>query len=415
MNNFFYSTISFFIISFGLFFFGGCAGSKKFSSDDETTWEKSTRTIRVNLFNQNYEYSLTAASSMLLIVDGKKEAIVNKNNELSFSSDGEMIDLSIKGKNYSGSEIKLLKAEREQNLFIDGKQLTGYVKVMSSGAKIYFINVLPFEEYLKGVVPAEMPVGEGTENFEALKAMAICARTYAVIKMNNYSSLFDVYDSVSDQVYGGVNRGNEVSDRAVTETSGMILTYSGKPAVTLYYSTCGGRTEDGKNVFESADYPYLTSHDDSSPAYCSVSPRFEWEENFTAGELIKRLTTAHLLDTDSYTLKDIVISSRFISGRVNQLDFHLEDSDGIERVISIYGNKIRGIIRNSDNSAMLNSNWFNVVKSDDGNFKLIGKGYGHGVGMCQYGAMTQSKLGKNYKNILNFYYPGTTLKRYDSN
>lgn len=415
MNKFIYSTISFIIISFGLFFFGGCAGSKKFSSDDETTWEKSTPTIRVNLFNQNYEHSLTAASPMLLIIDGKKEAIVKKNNELSFSSDGEKISLSIKEKNYSASEIKLLKAEHEQNLVLDGKQLTGYVKVFSSGGKIYFINVLPFEEYLKGVVPAEMPVGQGTENFEALKAMAICARTYALIKMNNNSPLFDIYDSVSDQVYGGVNRGNKVSDRAVTETSGMILTYNGKPAVTLYYSTCGGRTEEGKNVFESADYPYLQSHDDSSPAFCSVSPRFEWEENYTADELLKRLKAAHLLDTDSYTLKDLVIASRFLSGRVNQLDFHIEDSDDIERVISIYGNKIRGIIRNSDNSAMLNSNWFNLVKSNNGNFKLLGKGYGHGVGMCQYGAMTQSKLGNNFKDILSFYYPGTTIKRYDSN
>ncbi|MBZ0200242.1 MAG: SpoIID/LytB domain-containing protein [Ignavibacteriaceae bacterium] len=415
MNKLFYSTITLFTISIFLLFLGGCASSKKFSSDNGTVWGKSTSTIRVNLFNSNLEYSLTAVGSMLLVVDNKKEAIINKNNVLNFSAEGEKVALTIKGKNYIGSEIRLLEANDGQNLFIDGKQLTGYVKVLSSGGKIYFVNVLPFEEYLKGVVPAEMPVGQGTENFEALKAMAICARTYAVIKMNNHAAIFDLYDSVSDQVYGGVNRGNEVSDRAVIETAGMILTYNGNPATTLYYSTCGGRTEDGKNVFESADYPYLVSHDDSSPAYCSVSPRFEWEENYSGDELIKRLTAANLLDAGVNTLKDLLVVSRFESGRVNQLDFRIEGADDSERVVSIYGNRIRGIIRNSDNSAMLNSNWFDVVKTDEGNFILKGKGYGHGVGVCQYGAMTQSKLGKKYRQILNFYYPGTSLKKYDSN
>lgn len=411
MNNFFYSLFIFLIFSLYFLCLGGCSSSKKFTADEELKWEKSMRTIRLNLFDTNSQYSLTADDSFLLVVNNKKEAVVHKNNILNFTIDGDEVLLSIKDRDYSANEIELFKAEDTQNFSLDGKQLTGYVKIISSNGKIYFINILPFEEYIKGVVPAEMPIGQGTENFEALKAMAICARTYALIKMDNRHPIFDVYDNVNDQVYGGTNRGNIISDKAVDETSGMILTYQNRPAVTLYHSTCGGQTEDGKNVFNSADYSYLISHDDSSPSYCAISPRYEWQENYSADEIIKRLFAADLLTSDSYLLKDIKIVSRFFSGRVNQLEFIAEDINNVEKVVSVYGNKIRSVIRNSNNTAMLNSNWFDVIMESDGNIIFTGKGYGHGVGMCQYGAMTQSKIGKIFSDILNFYYPGTTIKK----
>ena len=410
-NNFFYSSLIFPTIIFGFLLFNGCSSSKKFAADEELKWEKSLRTIRVNLFTTDSQYSLTVASSFLIVIDGKKEALVHKNNVLNFKSNGEEVDLSIMDKDFSSKKIELIKADDSQILRLDGKQLTGYVRIISIHGKIYFINVLPFEEYLKGVVPAEMPVGEGTENFEALKAMAVCARTYALIKMNKHNTVFDVSDDVSDQVYGGMNRGNLISDKAVEETSGMILTYDNRLAVTLYHSTCGGQTEDGKNVFASADYPYLISHDDSSPSYCKISPRFEWQETYSSEEIIKRLYSANILDSDSYLLKDIQIASRFFSGRVNQIDFVVEDINNVEKVVSVYGNRIRSVIRNGNNSAILNSNWFDVIKESGGDIILRGKGYGHGVGMCQYGAMAQSQIGENFRDILNFYYPGTTIKK----
>jgi len=94
-NNFFYSSLIFPTIIFGFLFFNGCSSSKKFAADEELKWEKSLRTIRVNLFTTDSQYSLTVASSFLIVIDGKKEALVHKNNVLNFKSNGEEVDLSI--------------------------------------------------------------------------------------------------------------------------------------------------------------------------------------------------------------------------------------------------------------------------------------------------------------------------------
>ena len=141
----------------------------------------------------------------------------------------------------------------------------GSLKIINNADSVAVINTVDLESYLKGVIPKEMPLGKGEEHFEALKAFAICARTYSLNKMNRNENNFDVFVDTRDQVYGGVDVEKEISNKAVDETKGLVLTYDGEIATVFYHSTCGGRTEKVQNVFGLNPIPYLQGVEDGDP------------------------------------------------------------------------------------------------------------------------------------------------------
>jgi stage II sporulation protein D len=271
------------------------------------------------------------------------------------------------------------------------------------------INILDIESYIKGVIPKEMPLGKGEENFEALKAFAICARTYTLMKMKPGKN-FDLYIDTRDQVYGGVDAEKPISNRAVDETRELILTYGKKPAVVFYHSTCGGKTENVENIFGIDTASYLSGIDDGINPYCSISPSFEWEEIFSTDLFIERLKLAGVVDSLFDVLKNVFIVNRFESGRVNELRIELSSSQtGEKKSVSLYGNNIRSIIRTTNNKSILKSIWFDLTLNENKNVIIQGRGYGHGVGLCQWGAVSLSRAGINFKEILFHYFPGTEI------
>ena len=143
--------------------------------------------------------------------------------------------------------------------------------------------------------------------------------------------------------------------------------------------------------------------------YCSISPSFNWTETYPEDVFISRLRNAGLVDSDYYRIDAIEIVSRFESGRVNELRIDLLSSTGERKSISIFGNNIRSIIRTANNKSILKSNWFDINVDENKNVIITGKGYGHGVGFCQWGAINQSKLGYDFKEILFHYFPGTKI------
>jgi stage II sporulation protein D len=203
-----------------------------------------------------------------------------------------------------------------------------------------------------------------------------------------------------------------ISNKAVTETRGLILTYNNTPAATFYHSTCGGYTEDGTNVYQVKNAPYLQSIKDGDEPYCSISPKYQWKETYTESEFINRLRSAELLSGFEWKLDKINVNTRFKSGRVNELQITLKNNDGQDKVVKIYGNNIRKIIRKSDNTAILNSTLFDINLDGNNNVGISGKGNGHGVGLCQWGAINLSRMGKDFVYILSHYYPGTKILRY---
>ncbi len=165
-----------------------------------------------------------------------------------FDNDGK-IQLDINEQRFDGQKFFLVSAESEEIIKLNGKRYRGKIKISSSGNSIDIINILNLEDYVKGVLSKEMPLGKNGENFEALKALAICVRTYAIQKIKDGKLYFDIYPDTRDQVYGGVDGESPNSNKAVDETNSLILKYEENPATVFYHSTCGGYTESSSNVF----------------------------------------------------------------------------------------------------------------------------------------------------------------------
>ena len=391
----------------------GCAASKKFTREDKNTeeiYKDNSSLIRVLLDEKVNSFNYTADESVILKNELKTISGVDKGNTLQFFADGNNVKLRLDNKTYSSKFFQVLP-ENEKTLKVSDKSYKGAFRIASKNNKIQIINTLTLEEYIKGVVPLEMPVGKGTENFEVLKAFAICVRTYAIKKLNSNNN-YDIYGDTRDQVYGGESSERILSNKAILETRGLVLTYNNTPAATFYHSTCGGYTEDGTNVFQTKNAPYLQSIKDGDEPYCNISPKFQWTETYRDFEFINRLRTAGLVSGPDWKLDKINVNSRFKSGRVNELQITL-NGDGIkDKVVKIYGNDIRKIIRKSDNTAILNSTLFDISINENNNVVISGKGNGHGVGLCQWGAINLSRMGKDFVYILLHYYPGTKILRF---
>jgi stage II sporulation protein D len=252
---------------------------------------------------------------------------------------------------------------------------------------LYLINELPIEDYVKDVVAVEV---NPSWEMEALKTQAVVSRTYAVYqKRMNGDSIYHIASSVLNQVYKGNNPDVRIS-YAVAETSGEILTFDNRPIEAFYHSTCGGKTENPDEVFGKS-YPYLRSVESK----CDMSPYCSWEKRIQFSEIEKALNISGI--------KKISIDSYTSTGRVKKLD--ITDASGMTTISATDFRKALGWSR------LPSTNFKITIDGDSVTFE--GKGYGHGVGLCQWGALQMAREGKNYKEILSFFYPGTTIQLYE--
>ncbi len=260
------------------------------------------------------------------------------------------------------------------------------------------VNQLPLEEYLYGVVPGEMPP---TWHLEALKAQAIAARTYTVSRLGARKARgYDVKPTVDDQVYGGLGVEATASSAAVAATTGQIMTYAGEPIQAYYCAGAGGFTEGAESVqgFERkvpgrrpGGYPYLQP----VPDFDWDSPRWLWQIAISAEELRKKLETRNI---HVGAVKRLEIVERSFSGRVRWVRIR-----GDLGRHELTGPQLRFALG-------LNSALFSVSAAPDGTFYFVGRGWGHGVGMSQWGARKMAEWGYDYEDILGHYYPGAELE-----
>jgi stage II sporulation protein D len=252
-------------------------------------------------------------------------------------------------------------------------------------------------------------------------AQAVAARTYAVRYRGRREALgFDVYPTHADQVYTGVEAESpEVTD-AVTRTAGQIVTFRGEPIQALFHSTCGWSTEAADAVFQNgAPVPYLRAVSDrtgrgSRDYYCAISPRFRWREEWDAATLtaIVAQTLPAVVGPRAATLgrvTDIRASRTSPTGRVAELTITTTDGEFV-----VPQGRIREVLRSASggqlNSTMLQ---LHVERRGDSLVRVVaaGGGYGHGVGMCQFGAVGRARAGQDFRRILAAYYHDTTLER----
>ena len=391
-----------------------CAGSKRFTSDEkdyEEEYKSEFNSVRVLLDEKPNTLNISLSNKIYLLNEENKIAEINKGNNIQFYANSHKLIAKVGRKNFTGKYFQLVPAEGEL-IKLSGKTYKGILRIAAFGNFVDIVNFINLEDYVKGVIAKELPLGNGNENYEALKAFTICVRTYALKKMNEGNGLFDIFTDTRDQVYGGQSAEELISNKAVDATEGIILVYNGKPATIYYHSTCGGFSENVENVFPQSHLPYLSSVEDGGESYCNISPRFEWKEVYTELQFIKQLYNAKLINNKNYNIDDIRIESRFESGRVNDLKIILDGRSG-RKEIHLYGNEIRSKIRTPKRNLSLWSTMFNVKVIGNGNIVFNGNGFGHGVGLCQWGAIGQSRRGIDYKNILEHYYPGTVLGRID--
>ncbi|HEX5725134.1 MAG TPA: SpoIID/LytB domain-containing protein, partial [Longimicrobiaceae bacterium] len=283
------------------------------------------------------------------------------------------------------------------------------------GGGLTLVNRLDMESYLLGVVPRE--IGRvGPELLQASKAQAVAARTYAVRYLGRRAQQgFDVYATVDDQVYGGVAAEHEPVSQAVRETAGEILTYRGEPVLAYYHSTCAGQTAAIEEVWNDAPMPYLVSVRDVDPAtgeaYDRASSRFTWTERWTHAQLVgilNRTLADSLRGRRIGEVREMRVLERTPSGRVRVL--RLETDAG---TFSLGRDRVRWILT-PVRGGILNSSKFDVrLVREGGRVTEIvaeGGGWGHGIGMCQVGAMGRARAGQDYRTILSAYYPGTEIR-----
>jgi stage II sporulation protein D len=303
---------------------------------------------------------------------------------------------------------------------VNGKRYRGEVWVIPSKGKVMVVNRLYLEDYLRGVVPLEIGRRQPGEE-AAVAAQAVAARSYAYTHLADASQAYDMVNTVMDQVYGGADAETPISDAAVAATMGLVLTYDGRVVNAPYHSTCGGSTAAASEVWRSADEPYLVPVSDRIPGtdryYCDISPRFHWTRTFTRASLraaLDRYLRSYASGPSGRigTVQSVAVESHTPTGRVK--DLVIRTSRGRYR---LRGNDIRFVLR-PPGGEILNSTYFSVETKRDGEGTLeqlvvSGAGYGHGIGMCQWGAIGRARAGQDFRTILRTYYPGTVIASMD--
>jgi len=300
-------------------------------------------------------------------------------------------------------------------LSLDSLSCRGSLVLAAAGAGLTVVNIVDIEEYLRGVVPLELGVRDA-RHLEALKAQAVAARTYACRKVQERAAQsFDVYATVADQVYGGAAAADSVSDRAIRETAGVVAVYGDSLIQAFYHSTCGGRTAAAHEVWDMAPRPYLVSVDDrdgSGKPWCAASHYAHWSVSWSREQLAAILARygadASCGGSFGGSLGRLAVVSRSSCGRVARLE-----AASARGTLELCGDRVRfGLRRPEAGSAILPSSRFEVSEGERrGRVTVSGSGYGHGVGLCQYGALGRAAAGQGYAQILQAYYPGVQLRR----
>jgi stage II sporulation protein D len=273
-----------------------------------------------------------------------------------------------------------VKPQKGGYIWIGDRWYRGTVRIMPEGKRLLAVNHVDLEQYLYSVLGAEMST---TFPAEALKAQAVAARTYALYRRQSaQKKLFDVDATQSSQVYRGLSSEANTTQSAVNATLGQVMTYQGKPILAAFHSASGGHTENVEDIWTDK-VPYLRGVAD----YDLGTPGNEWNKVISLSELSKSLKVSNV--------KSIAIDKTTQFGSV----LSLKVSGDTET--SLAGKEIRTALK-------LRSLRFTVTPSLEG-FVFKGRGYGHALGMSQWGAYKLAERGMKYSSILSHYYQGVEL------
>ncbi|HCL58029.1 MAG TPA: hypothetical protein DHW82_13625 [Spirochaetia bacterium] len=309
-------------------------------------------------------------------IGGQNQILVNGKNQIFFTLESSLpLELSVP------SKIK--------------RSYVGKILISNQSGILQIVNQIEIEDYIKSVVNSEI----GAAPLEALKTQAVLARSkaYEAI-MKSGKKAYHLTDLTDSQVYKGFEAVTKKSSRAAAETEGEVLWFEGKIPEIFYASTCAGGTVLPKDVWGKNSPGY-----EAVPCgYCTQSPHYQnWKWEVSLQELEKIFNVSHL--------KHIEVQSSDSFGRVLILSLVFED--GVRRVLKAEDFRII-IGRYYRKWGLVKSSFFSIVELQD-KLVFVGKGLGHGVGLCQYGAKEMAFLGWDYQKILNYYYPKMTIGQWE--
>lgn len=300
------------------------------------------------------------------------------------------------------------------------KAYRGAITFIPTDTAILVVNTVDVEEYLRGVVPLEIGA-RLTSDHAAAEAQAVAARSFTYTKMLAAGNrAFDLRASESDQVYGGVAAETFWGDLAVAATAGWVLSFRGQVVTGPYHSSCGGTTAIPSETWRGGQDGFLRAVNDTNPRtgrpWCDIAPRTaSWERRITAADLSMALDRHARNYTTvppgaSGSLKDVRIDGRTTSGRARTVVFATGAGD-----VALRTNDVRYVLRPASGE-LLPSTSFTLFteRAADGALQAVvvrGRGNGHGVGLCQWGAIARARAGDDFRAILKAYYPSADVTR----
>jgi len=371
-------------IILAIFLFGGlglpAAGS----------FSRPAKYIRVAIIQNAESLNLKVGGFYEISVSGRKKVSARGKNLMTTVTSYKN-GILMGDSNFNADSV-LISADNAGMIIINGRTFRGDVKfIKNKSGKLIAVNYLELEDYIRGILYHEV---SHYWPMEALKAQAIVCRTYAVYQMQeNRLRDFDVTSDIYSQVYGGKTSERYRTTSAVFATAGMMLTFQHKVFPAYFHSTCGGHTEDAFLLWKTNMAPLK-----GVPCnFCEGSPHFNWHYVLTREEVRDKLVKGGY---NINSIEDITIMARDGSGRVTDLKIKTAKNES-----KIPAKDFRNIIGP------------NIIRSANFSVNLIhddvvfeGLGWGHGVGLCQWGAYFMAKRGFSAIQILEYYYPEANLE-----
>ncbi len=344
--------------------------------------------IRVAIIQNAESLSLKAAGHYEITVPDTN--IIARGKNLATTVTAYKDGISMGRINFNSDSVMI--SSGLEDVVINGRTFRGEIKfIRNKAGRLSAINYVELEDYIRGILYHEV---SHYWPMEALKAQAIVCRTYAVYQMQNSKTRdFDVTSDIYSQVYGGKTSERYRTSNAVLATSGKILTYRGKVFPAYFHSTCGGHTEDASVLWKIDIAPLKGVPCD----FCAESPHFNWHYVLTREEIRDKLTKGGF---DIKDIKDITIDDRDSSGRVTDLKITSDKKE-----LKVSAKDFRNIV---GPNIIRSTNFAISLVHNDAVFE--GLGWGHGVGLCQWGAYFMAKRGDSAAEILEYYYPEAKIE-----
>ena len=348
--------------------------------------------VRVQLFagSSLSEVTVEPVSAPLTVTaDGSSAGMLHLGARATLTRCGADVRARLGGAELLGRTIQISGGDFRLTMGRTSRRYTGSLVAVSHEGALRVVNHVPMTPYVASVVASEFNFRE----IEGCKAQAILARTYAARRAGAHA-YHDLNDDHSSQVYRGMDTITETTRRAAEETAGQVLTYRGSLADAYYFSSSGGHTADNEAVWNGTPVPYLRGIPDP---YDTAAPDHQWRTTASRSAVLRALSSQY-----GGRVTGVQLGRRSRSGRVLQVEL----IGGRHETIT--GAQFRRAVNGAVGGRTVRSTKFELHVEGD-RFVFSGGGFGHGVGMSQYGALGQARAGRDYRDILLYYFQGTEV------